>query len=202
MCKYDTEKIKELLRERLDDYRYNHSLGVAEMAKILAEKHGEDAERAYVAGLVHDITKNTNKDEQLQIIENGGIILSLEEKNNPKLRHAISGSIYVRDELGFDDEEIVSAVRYHTTGRAAMTLLEKIVYVADFVSFERNFPDVDYMRELAYESLDKACLFAVDFCIPDLVKKRQVLHPDSVALYNELIINSITYGKEDENDKS
>lgn len=202
MCKYDTEKIKELLRERLDDYRYNHSLGVAEMAKILAEKHGEDMERAYITGLVHDITKNTNKDEQLQIIENGGIILSLEEKNNPKLWHAISGSIYVRDELRFADEEIVSAVRYHTTGKAGMTNLEKIVYVADFVSFERNFPGVEYMRELAYENLDKACLFAVDFCIPDLVKKRQVLHPDSVALYNELIINSITYGKEDENDKS
>ncbi len=202
MCKYDTEKIKQLLRERLDDYRYNHSLGVAEMARILAGKHGEDAERAYVAGLVHDITKNTNKDEQLQIIENGGIILSLEEKNNPKLWHAISGSIYVRDELGFDDEEIVSAVRYHTTGKTEMTVLEKIVYVADFVSFERKFPGVDFMRELAYESLDKACLFAVDFCIPDLVRKRQVLHPDSVALYNELIMNDTEYRKEDGNDKS
>ena len=192
MCKYDAERITLILRERLDDYRYNHSLGVAEMARILAEKHGEDTHRAYIAGLVHDITKNTDKEEQLQIIANGGIILSLEEKNNSKLWHAVSGSVYVRDELGFDDEEIISAVRWHTTGKAGMTILEKIVYVADFVSFERKFPGVDFMRELAYEDLDKACLFAVDFCIPDLVKKRQVLHPDSVALYNELVRNSIT----------
>lgn len=205
MCKYDAEKLTVLLRERLDDYRFNHSLGVAEMARILAEKHGEDTHRAYIAGLVHDITKNTDEAEQLQIIENGGIILRLEEKNNPKLHHAISGSVYIRNELGFEDEEIISAVRYHTTGKAGMTTLEKIVYVADFVSFERKFPGVDYMRELAYESLDKACLFAVDFCIPDLVKKRQVLHPDSVSLYNELIEKSVTidnYGKEDVNDKS
>lgn len=203
MNNYDTEKIKLLLRERLDDYRYNHSMGVADMAKILAQKHGEDPDKAYIAGLVHDITKNEDNDKQLQIIENSGIILSLEEKKNPKLWHAISGSVYVRDELGFDDE-IVSAVRWHTTGKSGMTLLEKIIYVADFVSMERSFPGVDFMRQLAYEDLDKACLFAVDFCIPDLVKKRQVLHPDSVALYNELVMNSVEYNNERkmEDDKS
>ena len=194
-------ELKALLRSRLTEKRYIHSLGVAQTAKKLAEKFGADPERAYLAGLVHDITKNTPDDEQLQIIKNSGIILTLEERNNPKLFHAISGSAYIKDALGFEDSEIISAVRYHTTGKAGMTTLEKIVYVADFVSPERDFPGVDFMRQLASEDLDKACLFAVDFCIPNLVKTGCVLHPDSVGLYNELIIKRTTYRKEDANDR-
>ena len=188
----DYEKIDGILREKLDDYRYNHSFGVAEAARKLAERYFADPEKAYLTGLVHDITKNTDKNEQLHIIEKGGIILSPEEKNNPKLWHAISGSVYVEKELGLDKEAAL-AVRYHTTGRDNMTLLEKIIYIADFISAERSFDGVDFMRELAFENLDKACLFALDFCIPNLVKTRNVLHPDSVKLYNELIIKGITY---------
>lgn len=198
--KYETEKIKALLKERLDEYRYNHSLGVADAARELAKIYGEDEEKAYFAGLLHDITKNTSKEEQLQIIENGGIILNSEEKNNPKLWHAISGSVFIRDELEITDEEIISAVRYHTTGKSSMTVFEKIIYIADFISAERSFPGVEYMRELAGESLDKAAMYAVDFCIPDLVSKRQVLHLDSVRLYNELIekgVKPILSGEDD-----
>lgn len=199
--KNSVAQLKALLQSRLNEKRYIHSLGVADTAKKLAEKFGVDPERAYLAGLVHDITKNTPDSEQLQIIENSGIILTLEERNNPKLFHAISGSAYIKDVLGFEDEEIISAVRYHTTGKAGMTALEKIIYVADFVSPERDFPGVDFMRELAFDDLDKACLFAVDFCIPNLVKTGNVLHPDSVGLYNELIIKRTTYRKEDANDR-
>ena len=187
MINCDIEEIKKLLKEKLDEYRYIHSEGVAEAAKALAKRYGEDEERAYLAGLVHDITKNTPKDEQLQIIKNGGIILNSEEMNNPKLWHAISGSAYIRKELHIDDEEIINAVRYHTTGKDSMTVFEKIIYIADFISAERTFDGVEYMRKLAFEDLDKAAMFATDFCIPDLVRKRQVLHIDSVRLYNELI---------------
>lgn len=198
--KYETGKIKALLKERLDEYRYNHSLGVADAARELAKIYDEDEEKAYFAGLLHDITKNTLKEEQLQIIENGGIILNSEEKNNPKLWHAISGSVFIRDELKITDEEIISAVRYHTTGKSSMTVFEKIIYIADFISAERSFPGVEFMRELARESLDKAAMYAVDFCIPDLVSKRQVLHLDSVRLYNELIekgVKPILSGEDD-----
>lgn len=197
---YDTEKIKALLRERQDEYRFVHSLGVAKAARELAKIYGEDEDRAYFAGLIHDITKNTPYEEQLQIIEKGGIILNSEEKNNRKLLHAISGSVYIQKELGVSDKEIISAVRYHTTGRDNMTVFEKIIYIADFISEERSFPGVEYMRELAGESLDKAAMYAVDFCIPDLVSKRQVLHIDSVRLYNELIekgVRPILSGEED-----
>ena len=136
----------------------------------------------------------------MQIIENGGIILNSEEKNNRKLLHAVSGSVFIEKELGVTDKEIISAVRYHTTGKENMTVLEKIIYIADFISAERSFPGVELMRELAFESLDKAAMFALDFCIPDLVSKRQVLHLDSVRLYNELIekgVKPILNGEED-----
>ena len=191
MYNYDVDYLKSLLKSRLKEKRFIHSLNVADKAKALAETFGVDSERAYVAGLVHDITKNTDNDEQLQMINESGIILSLEEQNNLKLWHAISGSVFLKQKLGFEDEEIISAVRYHTTGKAGMTVLEKIIYIADFVSDERDFPGVQHMRKLAFESLDKAAMYAVEFCIPSLVKKTQVLHPDSVALYNELVIKGI-----------
>ena len=191
MYNYDIDYLKSLLKSRLKEKRFIHSLNVADKAKALAETYGADSERAYVAGLVHDITKNTDNDEQLQMIKESGIILSLEEQNNSKLWHAISGSVFLKQKLNFKDEEIISAVRYHTTGKAGMTVLEKIVYIADFVSDERDFPGVEYMRKLAFESLEQAMMYAVEFCIPSLVQKTQVLHPDSVALYNELVIKGI-----------
>lgn len=192
MTEYSIAELEKMLRQRLHEDRFNHSLGVAAAAKNLCERYGEDPERGYTAGLLHDITKNTPYEEQLKIIENGGIILSPEEKSNKLLWHAISGSVFIRDELHFDDGEIISAVRYHTTGRSGMTVFEKIIYIADFISEERSFPGVEYMRGLAFESLEKAALYALDFCIPNLVKKRAVIHPDSVSFYNELIENNIT----------
>ncbi|MBQ5905087.1 MAG: HD domain-containing protein, partial [Clostridia bacterium] len=102
---------KALLRELLDDYRYIHSLGVAESARELAVIYGYDTDKAYKAGLLHDIMKNATKEYQLQIMEKGGIILSQAEKNNPKLWHAMAGECYLRLEMGIDDEELLSSVR-------------------------------------------------------------------------------------------
>ena len=90
-------------------------------------------------------------------MEKGGIILSQAEKNNPKLWHAMAGECYLRLELGIEDKELLSSVRYHTTGKEGMSLLDKIVYIADYISAERNYPDVDVMRRLSKEvSLEEA----------------------------------------------
>jgi len=197
MIKVNYDEIKLLLKSRLTEQRFIHSLNVADMAQKLADRYDADREKAYFAGLVHDSTKNIPDNEQLQIMKNGGIILTSEEKSNPSLYHSISGSVYVRDELKCFDDEIISAIRYHTTGKANMTLLEKIIYVADFISAERNFNGVEYMRKLAFEDLDKACLFAVDFSIPNLIGRRVVLHPDTVALYNDLIMKKVNLPEEE-----
>ena len=182
--------IRKLLRSKLDDYRYIHSLGVADSARQLAEIYGADTEKAYFAGLVHDIMKNASRDEQLDIIEKGGITLTTAEKNNPKLWHGIAGECYLRTHMGITDPEILGSVRYHTTGKAGMALLEKIIYVADYISAERIYPDVDVMRNLAINhSLEEASLYSLQYTFMKLTPEKGIIHTDSVDFYNELIIN-------------
>lgn len=181
------EKIIELIRSRLNPDRFEHSLNVAVSAKKLAEKYGCDENKAYTAGLLHDVMKNADSLEQLEVMNKAGMKLTDVEFSNKKLWHAMAGAAYIKTQMGIDDEEIILAVRYHTTGRAEMTLLEKTVYLADFISAERNYPGVDEMRRLCEKSMDEAIVFALRFCIPDLVRKNQVIHPDSINLYNEKI---------------
>lgn len=192
------EKIKDLLKERLDEHRYIHSLGVAESAKELAVRFGADENKAYLAGLLHDITKNETNERQLKLFESDGIILNQVEKNNPKLWHAMTAPVFIKNELGITDEEILSAVRYHTTGRASMSLLEKIVYIADYISAERDYPDVDVMRALAKESLEKAALYSLKYTLKKLSKSELVIHNDSLSFYNELVILGVSVKAEAE----
>lgn len=138
---------KKIIKARMGDYRYTHSVNVSKEARKLAKLYGADEEKAAIAGILHDITKETPKDEQLQIILDGGIILDSIQMNAPKLWHSISGSVYVQKELGIEDEDILNAIKYHTTGRAGMTLLEKIIFIADFTSEERDYKGVSTMRK-------------------------------------------------------
>lgn len=184
---WNDEKIIEVLRQRLQESRFVHSINVAESARDLALIYGGDARICYTAGLLHDITKNAYDDEHLELFEKGGITLSKAEKSNKKLWHAISGEQFIRLNTDIDNEEILNSVRYHTTGRVGMSLTEKIIYVADFISAERIYPDVDVMRALSARSLEEAMLYSLRYTIPDLIKKGQTVHPDSVELYNELL---------------
>ena len=177
-----------LIKGKLNEDRFIHSMGVADTAVLLAEKFGGDREKAYIAGLLHDVMKNESEEEQLKMMKKDGIILSQAEKNNPKLWHAMSGAAFIRHELGITDPDIVNAVRYHTTGRAGMSLLEKIIYTADFISPERNYTDVDVMRSLSFESLDKGDLYSLQFSLKRLSECKFVIHTDSVDFYNELVI--------------
>lgn len=184
------DEFKALLKNRLKEDRYVHSLGVAVAAKELAARYGANEDEAYVAGLLHDVTKNEDTENQLQMLKNDDIILSQIELSNKKLWHAMSGEVYLRKELSIENEDMLMAVRYHTTGRAGMSLLEKIVYIADYISAERDYPDVEVMRTLSKESLEKAALYSLKYTLNKLSKCELVIHPDSLAFYNELVINS------------
>ena len=185
-----SEKYSEyiaLLREKLDGYRFDHSIAVSEKALELAELYGADREKAYVAGLLHDIQKNLSKEEQLQFFSASAIMLTDVEKASPKVWHAISGAEYIKNKLNINDEDIVNAVRYHTTGRAGMSLLEKVIYIADFTSRDRNYPDVDVLRNIVKNDLDEGIVYALRHTIVSLGTKTQPIHPDALSAYNELL---------------
>lgn len=178
---------KSLLKTRLDEKRYYHSLCVADEAKRLAKKCGVDEEKAYLTGLLHDVTKFASKDEHLQIFGDFGIILNDIEKSAEKLWHAISGAAFCEKILKIADSEIIDAIRYHTTAKANMSPLCKVLYLADFTSADRNYPDVDVMRGLVDESFEKALVYALQYTIKDLCDQKKAVHFDTLAAYNEAV---------------
>ena len=139
----------------LTEKRVAHVLGCENEAVSLANRWGEDPERAAVAGILHDITKKLSAEEQLKLCEKYGIINDAAEVANPKLLHAKTGAAFARELFGIEDD-IYGAIRWHTTGKPDMTLLEKIIYLADFVEPTRNFPGVEELRELCFEDIDAA----------------------------------------------
>lgn len=186
----DTERNSEfldILKEKLTPSRLYHSICVAEQAQHLAEKFGADTEKAYTAGLIHDIMRYEPPEEMLKLIDSDGKykLTPLERKITVTL-HAVAGEVYLRTKLGVTDEEILSAVRYHTTGKEDMTLLEKIIYVADLTSEDRDYPDVAEVRETAELSLEKATLRGLSFTIESNAQKNKPIHIDTVKAYNYL----------------
>ncbi len=188
-----TEDYIKILEKRLTPYRFIHSLAVADEAKRLAEKYGEDADRAYLAGLLHDIMKDAPKSEQLEAIEKSGYKMNEVELAEPRLWHAIAGACYIESEGLSADSEIISAVRCHTTGKPSMTLLEKILYIADFTSAEREYDGVEIMRTAADESLEIAMFEGARFSINSVLLKCGFVHVDSILMYNELSLKLVGY---------
>ncbi len=187
--KYET--YRAILRDKLDEYRYVHSINVSETSAELAKKYGADEKKAYEAGLLHDIMKNTDKDEIFALFEKYGIELTELERKSPKLWHAIAGSVYCKYELEIDDAEVISAIRYHTTGRAGMSELEKVLFTADFISADRNYNGVEEMREKAQISLDEAMTEGLRFTIDELCNALKPIHPDTIDAYNDILLKGI-----------
>ena len=181
-----TEDLRKDIRSRLSDARYAHSLAVADCARALAEQYGGDPDKAYIAGLAHDVLKEQKKKDALRYFALQGVSLTPVEAAAPKLWHAMAAEIYLRQTYALP-EDILSAVRYHTTGRAGMTLLEKILFTADFISADRDYPGVDDMRERAKVSLELAMEEGLRFTIEDLAKENRPIHPDTVSAYNEIV---------------
>ena len=182
-----TEKQKEyktLIKSILSKKRYEHCCNVAEMCKKLAEMNGGDSERAFTAGLLHDIHKEIDPEiMKREVLESGFDVDPVELESKP-LWHAIASAHYCRTELGITDEEMLSAIRYHTVGKAEMTLLEKIVYLGDLVSAERDFKDVEVYREYVLDNLDNAMFQVMKWSIPSTIKKGGKIPISSINAYN------------------
>lgn len=186
---------KKIIKSMMSENRYNHCVNVSKEAVKLAKRYGGDEEKAAVAGILHDITKEMPKEEQLQIMHDSGIILDDIQKNAPKLWHGISGSVYIKKHFGIEDEDILNAICYHTTGRAGMSLLEKIIFVSDFTSEERTYKGVATMRKKSRKSLEDAMLYGFKFTFSDLSSRELAIHPDELACYNEIVLNNPMKGK-------
>ncbi len=173
-----------LITEKLDEYRLHHSECVSECAAVLARKYGANPDKARLAGLLHDVMKNAKADEHLSLI---GQDLSEVEKSNRKVWHQISGAVFLKKNGIITDEEILGAIRWHTTGKAGMTLLEKIVYVADFISADREYRDVNVVRRLADISLEHAMLYTSRYTVQKLASADLPIHPATVDCYNDML---------------
>lgn len=187
----DFDYYENLIKEHLSEKRYVHSINVSRAAVELSRLYGGDEDKARLAGILHDITKETPLSEQYALIEKNGEALSFLELHNSAVIHQKSGAAYCALELKVDDAEVLSAIRYHTTGRRDMTVLEKIVYTADLISAERDYPDVEIMRKLAAQSLDEAMLYAIKYTVNNLVSKTELLHPDTVECYNSILESKV-----------
>lgn len=179
---------EEEVRARLDGPRFRHTLGVVETAELLARRFGADPAKARAAALLHDIARGFDREHSLKKAEEFGIVLSDFERRAWVLIHAPLGAELARREFGVSDPEVLDAIRYHTTGRAGMSLLERVVFVADYIEPGRSHPGVKPVREAAESDLEQAVLLALDQTIVYLVERGQPIAPDAVAARNELVM--------------
>lgn len=187
----DENSIKKYLTDNLSEKRYTHSLGVAEEAVKLAERYGADKDKAYIAGLVHDTAKEISADDARKMLkESFGLKPDSVTYNVPKLLHAPLGACMAQTEFEIFDPEILDAIKYHTTAKADMPILTKIIYMADYIEPNRDFDGVDELRKIAYEDIDKAVLIGLDYTIEELLSAGKMFHPDTVHARNYLLLKN------------
>lgn len=182
----EREEALKLVKKQLTDHRYQHTLGVMETAIALAKRYGGHEKKAELAAIFHDYAKFRPKNEMKEIIIDQGFPRDLLEYNS-ELWHAPAGAYLVEKEAGISDPEVLEAIRYHTSGRPGMTLLDKIIYLADYIEPGRHFPGVEEVREMAKVNLDKALIKSIQNTMMFLLKKNQTVYPDTFYTYNDLI---------------
>ncbi|WP_343344066.1 bis(5'-nucleosyl)-tetraphosphatase (symmetrical) YqeK [Terrisporobacter petrolearius] len=191
----DIKQIEKTLKGMLPERRLKHSLNVSKCAVKLSEIYKCDKEKAEIAGLVHDCAKYFTDEQIEDSIERFNVELDPLEVNNIALSHSVIGSYVAVDVFNIKDEEIINAIKYHTTGKENMSLLEKIIYMADLIEEDRNFPRVEELRELTYRGkLEEALLLSFNNTIKFVIDNNQLIHPRTIKARNyileELIIGT------------
>lgn len=185
---YNMEIIKDKLRKMLSAPRLMHSIRVKEEAEKLAMIHNADIIKAGIAGLLHDCARDMTYEELLNRTGKSGIILDSVTIKSPKIIHAVVGPLIAKEEFDIHDTEVLDAIRYHTTGREQMRILEKIVFIADLIERERDFYGVEKIRRLSERDLDRAVLFALNQTIMYLIEENKLIHEDTLKARNYLYL--------------
>ncbi len=159
MCDINWEEIEEKLKNSLDEERFRHTLGVSYTAAAIAMAHGYDVQKARLAGMLHDCAKSVAKEKRIPMCEEYGIGISECEKENTGLLHSKLGVVVAERNYGISDPEILGAIRWHTTGKPEMSILEQIIYIADYIEPNRDTElDISLeIRQSAFSDLDRCC---------------------------------------------
>ncbi len=177
-------EIEKKLKKALDKERYTHTMGVMYTAASLAMRHGADMEQARYAGLLHDCAKCVPNREKLKLCKKHKIHVSLSEERNPFLLHAKLGAYFAKKRYGVKDKEVLHAIQVHTTGEPGMNLLDKILYIADYIEPNRDkAPDLAEVRRLAFEDLDKAMMKILSDTLDYLNERGGELDPMTMKTY-------------------
>ena len=180
-------EIEKYLKSKLTPARYTHVLSVRELALDLAERYEADLRKVNLAVLLHDCAKWMRTSEQYEAAANHEIQLDEIECHNPSLVHAPVGAMLAVTHFDVDNPEILNAIRIHTTGSGEMTLIDKILYVADFAEPKRNHAEAQAVRELAYQDLNKAVFEVSRYKIEHLLAKGVLIHPHTIDAYNSAL---------------
>lgn len=173
------QELRPIALSYLKAKRIPHVLGTEQTAVELAKKYGADEQKARIAALLHDCTKRLSMEEQLTLCEKYGIVLDELEQKALKLLHAKTGAAIARDVFGVDDE-IYSAILWHTTGKPDMTLLEKVIYLADFIEPTRDFPGIEELRETVWRDLDAGLLMGLSMTVEEMKEMGNPIHHNTL----------------------
>lgn len=189
ICQIIQDDLKLILNEK----RYNHTLGVVSSALKLSEMYKEDKQKAKIASLLHDVAKQMKEDEIKALVEKYNIEFDEIEKVNHQLKHAKLGAYIARYHYNIQDEDILNAIRFHTTGRENMSKLEIIICLSDYIEEGRSFDAVEKIRELSQTSLEKALYYALNNTAIYILQKNEILHPNTLKARNFLLEKLINH---------
>lgn len=184
--RYTRDELLDIVSAQMPARRWTHVEGVMATSVSLAERFGADPVKADLAALLHDLAKFWPIERQESVMREHGLNPELLEYDK-QLLHAEVAAFVAEQEYGIDDPEVLDAIRYHTSGRVGMTLLDKIVCLADYIEPGRNFPGVDRMRELAEHNLEQALVAGFDSTITFLIEKQKIIFPLTVLARNDIV---------------
>lgn len=180
------QKARRLAKKRLSAKRYQHTLNVRRMAVKLAKRWGADPEKAALAALLHDTAKELPREEMLQILNDNAIMAENAQNRPSPVWHGICAAILAQTQWGVEDEEVLSAIRCHTTGKPGMSLLDEIIFLADMTSAERDYPEVDYLRKLEKKDIHQAIREALEMNLHWLEESGKPVDEETRAALEDL----------------
>ncbi|WP_125152589.1 bis(5'-nucleosyl)-tetraphosphatase (symmetrical) YqeK [Clostridium rectalis] len=184
---WSEEQIEEYLKKNLEQKRFKHSISVRDTAIDMGKFYGENIEKLRIAGLVHDCAKNIKGYELINIARKHGYKIDDVCKKSPQLLHGLVGSIIAKEVMEINNKDILNAIAYHTTGRKNMTMIEKIIYLADYIEPLRKYDGVNELRKIAYKDIDKAMIESFNVTIKFVIERGQLIHLNTIEGRNYIL---------------